>query len=213
MKSKSMKYDVVVIGGGPGGIPAALATARLGVKVLIIDRNGYIGGNAASGLPFLGFLDKQGRQVTGGIAQEFIDSLKKLGGAYNHRRCPMHNSVTIIHPELFKLVAFEKCLDAGVELLLHCELVSVSVENGKIESISVMGKGFRYDIEAKVFIDATGDGDAGYLAGATFGKGQDGTGVMQPPTVMFTLGNVDKSRYFDYLEKHPEDLECAEGME
>lgn len=213
METKNMKYDVVVIGGGPGGIPAALAAARLGVKVLIVDRNGYIGGNAVTGLPFLGFLDKQGRQVVGGIAQEFMDSLAELDGAYQHRRCPMHNSVTIINPELFKIVAFEKCLEAGIKILLHCEIVDVTVENKTIKRISVMGKGSRIDIEAKVFIDATGDGDAAYLAGASFEKGQADTGVMQPPTVMFSLGNVDKERFFDYLEEHPEDTKCAESME
>jgi flavin-dependent dehydrogenase len=175
IKVVKMKYDVAVIGGGPGGIPAALAAARNGTKVLIIERLGYLGGNAASGLPLLGFLDKSGRQVVGGIAQEFVDRLIELGGAYGHSRCPLHNSVTVIQPDLFKLVAFEKCRDADVNLLLHCELTHVNIENRRISRVTVVGKGMQIDIEADVFVDATGDGDVAYLGGASYQKGKVGT--------------------------------------
>ena len=63
MKKTSMEFDIVVIGGGPGGIPAAMTAARNGAKVLLVEKNGYLGGNMTIGLPLLGFLDKDGRTV------------------------------------------------------------------------------------------------------------------------------------------------------
>ena len=170
---KNYSYDVAVIGGGPSGLAAALAAARHGSKVVIIERNDYLGGNAVTGLPFLGFLDKHGRQVTGGIAQEMIDTLSEMGMSPGHNRCPLHNSVTIFHPDMFKIVAMEKCEQEGIHVLLHCELVDVTVTDKRITNVTVMGKGIRINIEANVFIDGTGDGDLAYLAGCSYEKGQE----------------------------------------
>ena len=76
MKLETLRYDVVVIGGGPGGIPAAIAAARHGAKVLLVEKNGYLGGNLTIGLPLLGYLDRYGNQVIRGIAQELVDALE-----------------------------------------------------------------------------------------------------------------------------------------
>lgn len=213
MNTLKKAYDVVVIGGGPGGIPAAVAAARRGVKVLLVEKNGYLGGNLAIGLPLLGYLDKNGNQVTGGFAQELADTLMERNACYGHSRCPMHNSVTLYNHEVFKLVAFEKCLDAGVEILLHTEVIEANVENGAIKHLTLFGKGYRIEVEAKVFIDATGDGDVGYLAGAHYEKGQKGTGVMQPPTLMFSLGNVDLSKFHKFISDDPEQMILSDSFE
>ena len=97
-----MNYDVVVVGGGPGGIPAAVSAARRGLNVLLVERNSFLGGAAASGLGILGYIDRQGNKALGGIAQEFIDRLLKIHGAQGHNRCPVHNSISGISPEAFK---------------------------------------------------------------------------------------------------------------
>ena len=119
MKKEMLTYDVAVIGGGPGGLPAALAAARQGAKVLLVEKNGYLGGNMAIGLPLLGYLDKDGNQIIRGIAQEFVDALAEKNAVSPHHWCPNHNSVTIYDHEVFKIVAFEKCLEAGIAILLH----------------------------------------------------------------------------------------------
>ncbi len=213
MRQKSYKYDVAVIGGGPSGLAAALAAARHGSKVIIVERNDYLGGNAASGLPFLGFLDKQGRQVIGGIAQEIIDTLSEIGMSPGHNRCPLHNSVTIFHPDIFKMVVMDKCQKEGIHILLHSELIDVDVADRKITQICVMGKGMRITIKASVFIDGTGDGDLAYLAGCSYEMGQADTGIMQPPSLMFSLNGFEEKKFFEYLDKHPEDLQPSDSMQ
>lgn len=213
MNTISKAYDVVVIGAGPGGLPAAIAAARKGAKVLLVEKNGYLGGNLAIGLPLLGYLDKNGNQVTAGFAQELVDTLMERNACYGHSRCPMHNSVTLYNHEEFKLVAFEKCLEAGVEILLHTEVIDAEVENGSIKRLVLFGKGYRIEVESKVYIDATGDGDVAYLAGARYAKGQKGTGVLQPPTLMFTLGNVNLEKFHKFISEDPEQMILGDSME
>ncbi|MBE5781769.1 MAG: FAD-dependent oxidoreductase [Clostridiales bacterium] len=215
MKRSIQEYDVVVLGAGPGGLAAALAAARNGAKVLLVDKNGYLGGNMTLGLPLLGFLDKDGRTVVKGIAQEFIDDLRAYQTPYgpaasSHLACPLHNSVTLYDHELFKIVAFRKVLEAGIQVLLHTELRSVNVDSRTLKSVELAGKGWLIEVNAKVFIDGTGDGDLAYLCGASYEKGQKDTGVLQPPTLMFTVRGVDTDKTIDFIASDPEQMaQCA----
>ena len=213
MKLHSKQYDIVVIGGGPGGLPAAIAAARQGAKVLLVEQHGYLGGNLTIGLPLLAYLDKDGNQVVRGIAQEFIDELTARGACSPHHWCPMHDSVTIYDHEMFKVVALEMCIKAGVDLLLHTQVIDTNVENGRLKSVTLFGKGRRIEVSAKVFIDATGDGDVGYMAGATYEMGQKGTGVLQPPTLMCTVAGVDTDKVIQFVEDHPEQMQLAPTIE
>ena len=206
MKLETLHYDVAVIGGGPGGIPAAIAAARQGAKVLLVEKNGFLGGNMAIGLPLLGYLDKDGNTVIKGIAQELVDAMTELGCCSPHTWCPNHNSVTIMDEEVFKVVALDKCMKAGVEILLYTQVIDTNVENGELKSVTLFGKGRKMELEADVFIDATGDGDVGYMAGARYSMGQKDTGTLQPPTQMCTIEGVDLPRLFDYLDEHPEQM-------
>ena len=201
-----LKTEILVIGAGPAGLSAAITAARAGKKVLLVEKNGYLGGNATLGLPLLGFLDLDGRRIVGGIAQEYVNRLTKRGQCFGHRTCPKHNSVTNIDPEGFKLLAIEMCREAGVEVLLHLEACRVEKENGKINKVVFYGKGNEVTVEADLFIDCTGDGDVAYLADCSFEAGQPGTGVLQPPTVMYTLENVNTAKLFDYIEAHPDEM-------
>lgn len=212
MANETMVTQVAVIGAGPGGIAAAIAAARQGAKVLLVERMGFVGGALASGLPLLAFLDMKERQVIGGVAQEFVDRLMKLGGSFGHRECPFHNSVTIVDPSLAKIAVFEMLHESNVDLLLHCELTGVTMDGGRIQSVQVAGKGQSFDIQAQVFIDGTGDGDLSYLSGASFEKGQKETGTLQPPTLMFTVGGVNFDKFYDYIEEHPEELPYELGL-
>jgi len=205
------KYDLVVVGGGPGGIPAAISAARMGIKVLLIEKSGYLGGIAASGLPLLGFIDGMGKKALGGIADEFVKRLSELGGTLGHNICPVHNSITPINPGLFRIVSFEKCVESGVELLLHSEVLDVKIDNKKIKQILVLSCCEKIEIESDIVIDATGDGCIGYLAGASYFKGQDETGVLQPASLIFTVGNVNFDKFLNYIKLNPDEFELPDS--
>lgn len=213
---RTIKTEVLVLGGGSGGIGAALSAAREGVETIIVERQGFLGGNLTIGLPLLGFLDAQGRVTTRGLAQEIVDRLIELGGSFGHRECPLHNSTTVIDPNLMRIVIFEKIKEYGVHPLLHCEIIDTNVENGELKSVIVKGKGQEFEIFADVFIDATGDGDVAYMSGAEYEKGQYSKGEVkkeiQPGTLMFTVGGFDVDKFMDYLEEHPEELKHGETM-
>jgi len=213
MKLETLRYDVAVIGGGPGGIPAAIAAARQGAKVLLVEKNGFLGGNMTIGLPLLGYLDKDGNTVIKGIAQELVDAMTELGACSPHTWCPNHNSVTIMDEEVFKVVALDKCIKAGVEILLYTQVIDTNVENGELKSVTLFGKGRRMELEADVFIDATGDGDVGYMAGARYEMGQKDTGTLQPPTMMCTVDGVDLHKTIDFLDEHPEQMTMCKTHE
>ena len=200
------EYDLVVVGGGPGGIPAAISAARMGIKVLLVEKNGYLGGGAASGLPLLGFIDKMGKKTVGGVADKIVKRLLELEGTSGPNMSPFLTSLTRINPELFKIVSFEKCVEAGVELLLHSEVVDVKVDNKKIKQISVSSCCEKIEIKSDIIIDATGDGCIGYLAGASYFKGQDETGELQPVSLVFTLGNVNLKKFLNYVISNPDEF-------
>ncbi|MBR5235846.1 MAG: FAD-dependent oxidoreductase [Clostridia bacterium] len=206
MKTFSYEYDVAVIGGGPAGLAAAVTAARMGRKVALFEKNGFLGGAMAIGLSPLGFLAQDGKQCIAGFGEEFIERLKQRGDSLGHRVCPKHNSVTCINAEGVKILALEMCLEAGVDVILHCEALEVKKTGNKITNLIMYGKCNQIDVSAKIYIDCTGDGDVAYLAGCSYEMGQEGTNMLQPPTVMFTLEGVENEKLFDYVEKHPEEL-------
>ena len=141
MNTAIKEFDVVVIGTGPGGLSAALSAARNGARVLLVEKNGYLGGNMAIGLPLLGYLDRDGKKVIGGIADEFMKDMAQYKTAYGtaaseHKICPMHNSVTLYDHELFKIVALRKVLKENIEVLFHTDVESVEVENARLKRSS-----------------------------------------------------------------------------
>ena len=133
MKKLSYEYDVAVVGGGPAGLSASINAAREGKKVILLERSSFLGGAMAIGLSPLGFLDQAGEKCIAGFGEEFIEKLRARGDSYGTRICPKHNSVTVVNAEGVKLLAAEMCLEEGVDVLLHCEVLDVTVKENKIE--------------------------------------------------------------------------------
>jgi hypothetical protein len=212
MITKTVNYDVAVLGGGTSGAIAAIAAARNGAATLLVERNEFLGGTMASGLGLLGFQDRGGRAVVGGIAQELIDALAETGDTLGHNYCPILNSLTPVNAAMMQLRLMEMCSEAGVKLLLCCETSAVTVEDGRLSRVWATGKNHAYDIRARVFVDATGNGDVCAAAGVPFVKGSE-AGEIQPGSLIFSLSGVEREPLLDYVERHPEEARSPEGYE
>lgn len=181
------EYDVVVCGGGPAGIGAAIAAAEHGAKTVLIERLGFLGGMATAGLvnPMSEFAYNN-KRVIGGIAWRFAKELEAVGGAIiEEPRCNIS-----FNPEIYKLVAQRMVLNAGVKLLTNTVIADCSVNNKKVTELFVVGKNGIEAIKGKYFIDATGDACLAAFAGMEM---LPTTRPMQPGTLCFAMANVDTS--------------------
>ncbi|MFB3825925.1 MAG: FAD-dependent oxidoreductase [Bryobacteraceae bacterium] len=195
--------DVLVAGAGPAGIMAALAAAEDGMKVSLVERHAFVGGNMTTGLPLLGFLSQKGVPVIAGLAQKFIDRLAAVNAASEHRRCPLHVSLTLVDPEAVKSVAMEMLTQRGVEITLHSLVAGVVKDGDVLRGLITEGKGGREALLAKMVIDCSGDGDVAFRAGVPCEKG-DAQGGMQPPTLMFCLAGVDTEKLRQSIANQPQ---------
>lgn len=170
--------DVVVCGGGPGGVPAAIAAARHGAKVVLIERYGFMGGLATAGLvsPILAHKAHAADfAIVEGILREMAERMHALGGAPTWDATLKEWGINF-DAECMKIVLDEMCREAGVELMLHSYIADVVMEDGRIAGVLVENKSGRQAILGKVFVDATGDADVAFRAGAptTHGRAFDG---------------------------------------
>jgi len=195
--------DVVVVGGGPGGIMAALAAARTGARTLLVERYGFLGGMATAGLmtSFNGFRNEHPPdhfQTVRGLAQELVDRLREAGGAcgctaHGHfgdlrpGECPYAVS---FDPEVLKTVALEMLTEAGVELMLHTVFSDALVQDRAVSSIVVESKSGRQAVQGKLYVDATGDGDLAARAGARFERVARTGERMMPMTLMYRVTGI-----------------------
>jgi len=182
-----LETDVAVLGGGAAGIGAAIAAAEDGVKTVLIERFGFLGGMATAGFvdPMSEF-SYNGRLVTGGIPWRFANELVKAGGGLiEEPRCNVS-----FNPEVYKLVSERMVKDAGADLMMNTVLTDVIMNDGRIDAVILTNKSGLFAVRAKVFIDATGDADMSFMAGAEM---LPHLRAMQPGTLCFTLGNVDTS--------------------
>lgn len=185
----AIEADVIVAGGGPGGLCAAVAAARNGAKVALIERYGFLGGMATTGLvnPFMPFHLK-GEPMTRGIFEEWIDGMRRRGGYVD--KGPRSNN--IIGAEAAKASALELVLKAGVQLMLHAFVDNVLLDESgsRIQYVCLAAKK-RIAAAGRIFIDATGDADVAALAGVPCDVGRDEDHAVQPMTLCFRMRGID----------------------
>ena len=187
-------YDLIVVGGGMTGTAAAVSAARGGLRVLLVEQSGALGGAACTCLvnPFMKYHtmqpDGQPLVLSRGFFREMIDRLKSYGSAAIDGSC--------FSEEYVKRVLDELTDEAGVDVLFHAVLCGAEKDGDHLRAIRVATKSGVLMLTAARYIDCTGDGDLAALAGCPFRVGRPADGLCQPMTLCFRMGHVDTDAFW-----------------
>ena len=220
-------FDILVVGGGPAGVCAAIAAARHGAHVLLAEQGGCLGGMATRGLvgPFMTCYDKRGEtQLIRGLFEEIVQRLVAIGGAIHPSRVRAgtsfaawhvkgHDHVTPFEPEALQFVLDDLCREAGVTVLFHATFVAPVMDGDRIAGATLLTKAGERRVAARVVIDATGDGDVAFRAGAPCELGDPARGgAMQPATTFFRIGGLTEAAVEAVRARYPEDGFCFKTL-
>ncbi|HEX5515317.1 MAG TPA: FAD-dependent oxidoreductase, partial [Gammaproteobacteria bacterium] len=221
--------EVLVVGGGPAGIGAAIGAARAGARVVLAERYGFLGGNATAALvmPLMSFHTQRpsfehagvnnllptdhgpGHPIIAGVVQELLERLVQAGGAI----APSLDTGFVVpfDPEIFKSVVWDMLDAAGVKLLLHA-LASDVLDAPAVSGVIFETKSGPIVIHADTVIDCTGDGDLAARAGAPFEFGREEDGLVQPMTLMFRMIDFQRQAFDRYVQEHPDQWRGVHGL-
>lgn len=176
-------YDVIVAGSGPAGVAAAVTAGRNGMKTLLIESYGRVGGISTSGMM---------SHFTGSVGNKIYWEILRRAAEKNFFNSG--NITTAIDPEMLTITYIEMLEEAGTDILLYTSVFDVLMKEKRVTGVVCLNKSGFAAYNSKVLIDATGDGDAAYKSGAEFVTGRESDGRMQPATLMFKVAGVDMNR-------------------
>ncbi|MCL5037600.1 MAG: FAD-dependent oxidoreductase [Chloroflexi bacterium] len=184
---------VVIAGGGPAGVGAAIGASGPGNDVLLIEQSGFFGGMGTAGLvqPWMAY-KTGGKTITGGLFGKIVERLKLRGAFKDGGHLGMTHHC--FDPEILKIILQEMLIESDVDFLLHTSITGVDIEDGNITGVHTWNKSGAGTIKGVIFIDATGDADLSYFSGVPCEKGRPQDGKMQPASLHFRVGGVDESR-------------------
>lgn len=209
-----LNYDVIVVGGGISGVMSAITAARNGAKTLIIEKYGFLGGMlTAAGVGPMMTYHVEDRQVIKGSVGELIDRLveKKKSPGHVLDTIGYTYTVTPFDAEAMKHELELMLLESGANILYHTMLSNVRAADGRIESITISNKAGLSEISAKMYIDATGDGDLSAWSGVEFTKGREVDGACQPMTMNMKMANVDMEAVKVFVKEKPDEFPFLKG--
>lgn len=200
------EVDVLVAGGGTAGVPAAIAAARHGARVMLIEQFGFLGGTQTAGLvaPICPNYDAAGRPLTQGIGQEIWNRLAERGGTVRTEGGLYPNpggDWPWFDPESLKYLLDDMVTEAGVEVLFHTWISDVLREGNTVTGLIIENKSGRQAIGAKMIVDATGDADVAARAGVEYESGRPTDGKNQAVSLRFHVGGVDLGRLAEFLRE------------
>lgn len=182
-------YDVIVAGGGPAGIGAGYTAAKRGAKTLVLEKSGRLGGMAVSAMVSPFSMATQSPIATA-IA-------KKIGFGHS------------VDFHMADVRAYELLKEAGADVMLHADVLGPVMEGTRVTGVRVHCVEGERTITAKVVIDATGNGIVAAAAGVPYEEGRTGDGLVQPMSIMFTVGGFDPAkRFLCFSEEHARSKHC-----
>ena len=191
------QYDVIVAGAGSAGVAAAVGAAAIGSKVLIVERAGFAGGAATLSqvLAWCGFYPQRAgavpEAVVGGVGRQALDRLAELGMDVAPYYSASGNWPIRLNPEATKIALDRVLAASGVDIAYHCDLVLASVSGTSIQSVALRDPRGVRDVAAKGFVDATGDGELAFVAGATACPAHGDGKRLQPASFPVRISGVD----------------------